>query len=339
MAKDLTNSEVERQNVLNNPYAVQEIQKAAPIQGVMFEGIGRVVKEQVARFFEIDPRTVERYLEKYGNELGRNGYEVIRDNRLKEFKLAVKEQFVTDIDVGSKTTQLGIFDFRAFLNISMLLTESERAKLLRQTILDIVLDTINQRTGGATKYINQRDEDFIFAYFREELYRKDFTDALKNYVGMGQFKYPMYTNKIYVSIFRENAKEYRKILQLHDKDRVRDTFYSEILDIISSYEYGFAKVLEAAYTKKGEKLTSFEVDELFSKFEQLPHWKPLIESIRNKMASRDLAFRDALHLQLKEYITPLQADEFERFLGEKSKELVERMTEAKDVFKRLKERG
>jgi hypothetical protein len=56
------------------------------------------------------------------------------------------------------------------------------------------------------------------------------------------------------------------------------------------------------------------------------------------MASRDLAFRDALHLQLKEYIAPLQADEFERFLGEKSKELQERLEEAKDVMKRLKDR-
>jgi hypothetical protein len=56
------------------------------------------------------------------------------------------------------------------------------------------------------------------------------------------------------------------------------------------------------------------------------------------MASRDLAFRDALHLQLKEYVTPLQRDEFERFLGEKSKELADRLEEAKDVMKRLKER-
>lgn len=47
----------------------------------------------------------------------------------------------------------------------MLLTESERARMLRQTILDIVIDTINQRAGVSTKYINQRDEDFILAYF------------------------------------------------------------------------------------------------------------------------------------------------------------------------------
>ena len=39
--------------------------------------------------------------------------------------------------------------------------ESERAGLLRKAMLDIVIDTINQRTGGATKYINQRDEELF----------------------------------------------------------------------------------------------------------------------------------------------------------------------------------
>jgi hypothetical protein len=56
------------------------------------------------------------------------------------------------------------------------------------------------------------------------------------------------------------------------------------------------------------------------------------------MASRDLAFRDALHRQLEEYVAPIRAEEFERFLGEKSKELQERLEEAKDVLQRLKDR-
>ncbi len=56
------------------------------------------------------------------------------------------------------------------------------------------------------------------------------------------------------------------------------------------------------------------------------------------MASRDLAFRDALHKQLKDYLAPLDSREFERFLGEKSKELIERLEESKEVLKRLKER-
>lgn len=338
MASDLTTSPVDRQNILNNQFAVTEIQKAAQIQGVHFEGAVRLVKEQVAAFFEVDVRTVERYLSKYGDELGHNGYEVIKGKRLKSFKEFVSGQFATDIGVGSKVTQLGLFDFRAFLNLSMLMVESERARLLRQTILDIVIDTINQRTGGGTKYINQRDEEFIVSYFQEENYRKEFTDALRDYVAMGKFKYPVYTNKIYVSIFKENSREYRKILKLHEKDKVRDTFYSEILDLISSFEYGFAKVLEKAFTDKGAQLSFSEVDVLYREFEALPLWKPLIEKARNKMASRDLAFRDALHLQLQEYVTPLHSDEFERFLGEKSKELVDRLEDAKDVFKRLKER-
>jgi hypothetical protein len=337
--KDLTVSQVDRQNILNNPYALQEIEQATRIKGIPFEGKTVVLKERVSAFFEVTPRTIDNYIEKYGDELRQNGYEVIRGNRLKKFKMSVHEQDVNETDfVNIKVPQLGIFDFRAFLNLGMLITESERARLLRQMILDIVIDTINQRTGGGTKYINQRDEDFLLSGFHEENYRKEFTDALKNYVDMGNFKYPLYTDKIYVSIFKEKAKEYRKILRLHDKDRVRNTFYAEILDLVSAYEYGFAKVLEDVYGKKGEKLNSWEVDELFSAFEQQAHWKPLIAKARNKMASRDLAFRDALHAQLKSYITPLNAADFERFLGEKSKELVQRLEEAKDVMKRLKER-
>jgi len=337
--KDLTVSQVDRQNILNNPYALQEIEKAAQIQGIPFEGKRVVTKEQVAAFFDVTPRTIDNHIERHGEELRQNGYEVLRGKRLKSLKLEISKQGANETDFVTKTTVLGIFDFRAFLNIGMLIGESERARLLRQMILDIVIDTINQRTGGGTKYINQRDEDFLLAAFQEENYRKEFTDALKKYVDMGNFKYPLYTDKIYVSIFREKANEYRKILRLHDKDKVRDTFYSEILDLVSAYEYGFAKVLEDACGKKGKKLNSWEVDEFFSAFEQQAHWKPLIEKARNKMASRDLAFRDALHAQLKGYITPLNADDFERFLGEKSKELVERLEEAKDVMKRLKERG
>lgn len=338
MAKDLTNSNLERQNILNNPYAIQEIQKATNITGVDFEGDFRLTKEQVAMFFDVDIRTIERYLESHSDELGKNGYLVIKGQKLKNFRSAIESQFVTDIDVGHKVRNLGIFDFRSLLNIAMLLTESETARVLRQTILDIVIDTINQRTGGGTKYINQRDEEFIKASFAEENYRKEFTDALRDYVSMGPFKYPLYTDKIYVSIFRENSNAYRKVLKLHEKDKVRDTFYSEILDLIASFEFGFAKVLEKESQKLGKPLTAIEADGLYRDFETQAHWVPLIERARNKMASRDLAFRDALHKQLSEYVTPVQAVEFERFLGEKSKELEERLEDAKDVFKRLKER-
>ncbi len=339
MAKDLTNSHIERQNILNNPYAIQEIEKAAKIEGIRFEDRVVLLKEQIADFFEVTPRTIELYLSKFEDELQKNGYEVLRGKRLSLLKETLKNQFGTEMDFATKTTVLGIFDFKAFLNIGMVIQESERAKILRKIILDIVIDTINKKTGGGTKYINQRDEDFIISYFQGENYRKEFSDALNYYVDMGKAKYPIYTNKIYQSIFKENAEEYRKILKLETREKIRDTFYSEILDLVSAYEYGFAKKLQEAYDSNNNiKLNQYEVDKLFKQFEQEPHWKPLVEKARNKMASRDFAFRDAFHEKLNNYITPLNKDDFERFIGEKSKELIERLEDSKEVLKRLKDR-
>jgi hypothetical protein len=340
MKKDLTVSAVDRQNILNNPYALDEIKRSIGITGIEYRGETVLLKEQVAAFFELTPRTIENYLSNFEEELKQNGYEILRGKPLSELKLVLGRLDVPEINFGNikRTPQLGVFPFRAFLNLAMLITESEKARVLRQVILDIAIDAINQRTGGGTKYINQQDEDFIVSYFKEENYRKQFTDALKDCVEMGKAKYPIYTDKIYVSIFRENAQEYRRILRLQLKDRVRDTFYSEVLDLISSYESGLADVLRQKSRELDRKLTSSEVDAIFRDFEQLALWKPLVEKARSKMASRDLAFRDALHLQLKEYVTPLGAEDFERFIGERSKDLIDRLEDAKDVMKRLKDR-
>ena len=189
MNKNLTNSTIDRQNILNNPYALQEIEKATHITGIAFEGKTVLLKEQIAAFFEVTPRTIDNYIEKHGDELRHNGYEVVRGNRLKALKLAIREAFGNEISFVTKTTVLGIFNFRSFLDLAMLMVESERARLLRQAILDIVIDTINQRTGGGTKYINQRDEDFLHAWFAGENYRQQFTDALRDCVDMDKFKY------------------------------------------------------------------------------------------------------------------------------------------------------
>lgn len=339
MSKNLTTSPIDRQNILNNPYAIKEIERATLLRGISFEGKTVVVKEQVAGFFEVTPRTIDNYLERFGDELRQNGYEVLRGKRLNDLKLAVSEADVHERDfVNIKAPQIGVFDFRAFLNLAMLVTEGDKARQLRVAILDIAMDVINLKTGGGTKYINQRDEEFVRAWFEEENYRKQFTDALDHYVDLGRVKYPIYTNKIYVSIFREKADEYKRVLKLKAKDSVRDTFYSEILDLVSAYECGLADELKKESEQLGRKLWQREVDALFGRFESAALWKPLIDKARNKVASRDLAFRDALHHQLTEYLSPLDASEYERFIGEKSKELSERLEEAKDVFKRLKER-
>ncbi|WP_455655432.1 DNA-binding protein [Phascolarctobacterium sp.] len=357
MVNDLTTSKTDRQNILNNGIAVAEIQKNLRIDCIFFEDKLYFTKEMIARFFDVDVRTIERYISAFSDELKENGYAVLKGKNLRDFLNVYKVHFGTDINVGTKITVLGVFDFRAFLNIAMLLSESENARVLRQSMLDIVIDLINQKTGGSTKYINQRDKDFIGAYLQEENYRKEFTDALRDYVDMGNFKYPLATDMIYQSIFKEKAKEYREVLKLHKNDKVRDTLYSEILDLVASYECGLAETIKSKSEKLKRKLSNWDLQALFSEFENLPHWKPLIVRGRNKMASRDLALRDTFHKQLEEYIRPLEKTEYERFLGAEGDEIERLMQENqekiktlqkvdldtlidenKDVLKRLKER-
>jgi hypothetical protein len=282
-------------------------------------------------------------------------------NRLRQFKEEVAkylkvtkdESDVSDIHVGdiiqlyenevdnwSRVPQLSTFTYKTFLNVGMLLTGSEKAQKLRSAILDIVIDVLNKKLGGKTKYINQREEEFLPSAIREYNYRQDFTNALDFYIVENKFKYGQLTDKIYKSIFRENAKEYRQILKLNSKESVRSTMYSEVLDLIAGYENGFANFLKIEFEKKGHRVSLSEAHLLFTTYESITEatLAPLREKARSLMASRDLAFREALHEKLKEYVNVVSSDDYEKFLGERSMDLEKRLEDNKDVFKRLKDR-
>ncbi len=337
MAKDLTASEHDRQNILNNRYALEQAEKHLSLGGVQYQKQLVFTKYQVMELFDISESTVEKYLAAHGKELKSNGYKVLRGKKLKKFKDLNPG---TVVGYGTKTTVLGVFDFRAVLNFAMLLTESEKAKIIRSQILSIVLDVIAERVGGHAKFINQRDESYLLSAFQEENYRKQFTDALDKFVDGNRWKYSRFTNLIYQSIFRENANEYKKVLKLAKNDSVRETMYSEVLTLIASFESGLAHELERISNQKGRKLYSKEAEDLFTGFDEHPLFKPLILDARTKMASRDKCFRDALHEKLEAYIRSVPEADFERFLGEKSKSLEEQFSDSEvlAVFKRLKDR-
>lgn len=334
MSKQLTTSAIDRKNILNNSFAVQHIQNDVGIKGLLFDEEYIFTSRQVSTFFEVDEKTIDRYLSDYSEELRQNGYNVLSGKKLQKFK----EQFGRDINVPTKTTVLGVFNFKAFLNLAMLLVESEKARVLRGLILDVLIDVVSAKTGGNSKYVNQRDETYLLSLYVGENYRKSFTDALKNYVDMGNFKYAIYTDKIYQSVFKEKARQYREILSLNQKENVRDTMYSEVLTTISMYENGLAHEIKKKFNQLTRKLVPEEVDEIFNDFESNPAWIPQIDMVRVKMASRDYGLRLVEHPELKGYIRPLDTVEFEKFLGEKSKELSKRIQEYQDVFKRLKDK-
>ena len=333
--KDLTISNIERQNVLNNRFAVSKVQEHLDIEGMLFEGEYRFTKKMVADFYEVEERTIERYLEKHSDELAANGYVLCKGKHLKELKL----QFAPVINVGSKTTQLGLFNFRSFLDMGMLLTESEKAKKVRSLILDFLITTINEKTGGGTKYINRRDVHYLPAAITEENYRKNLTSAINQYVdGHPTYKYPQITDFIYKAVFKENAKEYREVLKLDSKDNVRHTLYSEVLLVISSFENGVGAALSERFKENGGRLLTIdEVERIVNELAEHPMQKPYLNDARTKMASRDFSFRDAYHGNIADYLQAVTPEEFERFIGDQSIDFDRILADNKDVLKRLKQ--
>jgi hypothetical protein len=227
--KDLTQSVIDRQNILNNTEAIEKIQTHIGLVGLLYDGEYLFTSKMVADFFDVTTRTLTNILNEYEDEVKHNGYQVIKGQKLKEFKVLFGPLLTSADDLSQKETDfpmskqdaknqsfkrlksLAVFNFRAFLNIAMLLSESENAKRLRSKMLDIVIDTLNQKIGGSIKFINQRDEEFLVAITREPIYRKEFTNALNLYLEMGNFKYAAFTDAIYQAIFKENAKEYKAI--------------------------------------------------------------------------------------------------------------------------------
>jgi hypothetical protein len=337
MVKDLTVSPLDRQNILNNSYALEKLEEHLGLGGTLYEGEVLFTKQQLVEMFGVSDSTIEKYLASHSTELSANGYTVLRGQKLRDFKASMDG---TVTDYGTKTSVLGVFTFRATLNLAMVLVESDLARIIRSRILDIVIDVMAERAGGHTKYINQRDCNYLPAAYQEFNYRKEFTDALDNYVEMGKAKYGIYTNKVYQVVFRENAQEYKQILKLDKKDSPRDTMYAEVLTAIASLENGLASEMKSQFKQLGRKIRPSEVDLLFERADGNPFLKPIIEDARIKMASRDLGFRDALHQKLEAYIQSVPETDFEKFLGEASRSLEEQFSDPEilAVFKRLKDR-
>ena len=87
MAKDLTISQIERQNVLNYTVALPRIQAALGIEALEYHGVYYVTKQMAADFYEVDLRTITNCLNANEEELKKNGYKVLQGKELKEFKL------------------------------------------------------------------------------------------------------------------------------------------------------------------------------------------------------------------------------------------------------------
>jgi mevalonate kinase len=136
--KDLSNSIIDRKNVLNNNTAVKEIYNQLGFVGIEFDKKTRYTLNQVAKFYETDTRTIERIIEEHIEELQLSGYEIFKGSKLKSFKDTVNQLTDTDVGqlmqdndnelVGKRAASLAVFTFKAVLNVGCFYRFQKRQK-------------------------------------------------------------------------------------------------------------------------------------------------------------------------------------------------------------------
>jgi len=84
--RDLTQSAIDRQNILNNARVLEKVQGHVGLSGLMYEGEFRFTTKMVADFYDVDVRTIKRLLETFEVEVKHNGYSVLKGQKLREFK-------------------------------------------------------------------------------------------------------------------------------------------------------------------------------------------------------------------------------------------------------------
>ena len=60
MSKDLVHSQVARQNILNNSYAIEQIQKELPLTGYLWQAEIVFTIDSVSNIFDVDTRKIGR---------------------------------------------------------------------------------------------------------------------------------------------------------------------------------------------------------------------------------------------------------------------------------------
>lgn len=152
MTQHLTTSPADRQALLTHPAAVEEIYYALCPDTVSWQGEEYLTKEQAAAYLAVPPATLDQVLSQHAQELAHNGYLQLEGAQRADFLAACH-------GAADVPDPLEVFSFRAFLNLILLLPEGEPARVLRQFILDMVLDLVYTETEGGTRYLHRPDQD------------------------------------------------------------------------------------------------------------------------------------------------------------------------------------
>lgn len=265
--KILTNSQVDRKTILDDDRAITEIQKHIDVEGISYENQIIFTKQMTAQIYGVEEKIIDSYISDNLQELIENGYQVIEDKKLIDFISSINRTNSNTTNLPKFST-LHIFNYKAFLNIGMLIIESQSAKLIRHRILDIMIDLINIQTNGLTKYINQK-HDYISQFPEVSNHTTNICTALKNYTNVDSSKYLLYINKILNIVFNSH------IAHIQNK---KEIFRLEILKLFNQYVNIIVNQLTKKFDLIGSLLNHNETEEVFLRVESQAQSKQETES-------------------------------------------------------------
>ncbi len=120
MSQELATSLTSRENILQNEQTLQELENI-----LLLSSDAPFSKKDVAQALTIEASIIDDYVARYGDELCSSGYQ--------------------PLDEGIHTET---FSFRAFINLAMLVVESEQARKIRNQIFDVAIGVAARMQGG-----------------------------------------------------------------------------------------------------------------------------------------------------------------------------------------------
>ena len=331
MAQNLTNSPRDRQKILNNPVLLHKIEQHLNldeflIDRLIYEDNLVFTKWQLECLFDVSTYSIKRCIEAHQQELQASGYLILKRDKLEEFFVSCNSSIKNtaikyNLDV-LKIRGLELFSFRAFLNMAMLLSESDEASFIRSRMLDILIDITLERENGRVRYLNRHIQRlFNLVYTKHYSCSGAFKDAVDRYVESSLSAYQDATgkdiqlstachyDKIYELIFDNKHKQYRQYLGRYTssyecnrdkykseakfrsyhsiKNRYRIVLCYEICQAITNIEDLLAKEIQVTSERINRKIKFQELDKIVFDIKSNSQFKLFIEEARIKMATVD----------------------------------------------------
>ena len=382
MAQNLTNSPRDRQKILNNPVLLHKIEQHLNLdkhfRKIPLNNCHVVPKQFTQRLFDVSTSILNKCIATHEQELEASGYISIKDKQLEEFLSLCDVDLIreiTDYKISDyrdvRLDVLEFFPFKAWLNMAMLLSESEPAKFIRSRTLDIVIDTVAEKERNHVRYINWSIEHEILDISSQAIiYSESFFIATKKYLNLDHIernpiskidkfcRFGCHYHEIYKLVFGDEYRHCRDDIANNTSSHSLERFegerearfnqpikgyrlctglYFEIRKAIFSLEKETAKEIQLLSEQTGRRITIKELDGIVANLEDNSNCKSIAKeaklkiSIINYLYASEEKINKALNKKIKLHNEIRFKTELNDFIAVKTQSLKEKLSASKTM--------